>query len=181
MMPFSSATEPSIPSYRLVYQEPSSCTSILTVKVLDHTLFPQHLTNRTSTEALQLLHKNHRTPYELFTLDQSLNAGIMAAMVDNSPPSATSFDISERNQEFPASHLVRSAGQSSRELLQEMGIWPTRSASRGGTRITELGLGSQIMQSIRSLLLFRSYFWHGVSFGTSRQDLECLRDILRRL
>jgi hypothetical protein len=131
---------------------------MLTVKVLDHTLSPQHLTNHISTEPPQLLHKNQQTPCEWFTLDQSLSAGIMAAMVDNSLPSAISSDISVRNQAFPASHLVQSVGPSSRELLQGMGIWPTRSASKGGTQIIEFGTGITIHASIRFASSFPELF-----------------------
>jgi hypothetical protein len=132
---------------------------MLTIKVLDHILFPQHLINHTSTEILQLQHKNHRIPCEWSTPGQNLNAGTMVAMVDNSPPSATFFDINERNLASPVSPPVRSAGQSSHELLLETGTWPMRSASKGGTPIIKQALELQIMQSIRSLLLSRGYFW----------------------
>jgi hypothetical protein len=133
--------------------------SILTIKVLDHILFHLHLINHTFTETLQSQRKNHRTPFESSTPGQSHNAGITAAMVGNSPHSATFFDINERNLVSPVSPLVRSVGQSLHELLLETGTWPMRSASKGGTPITKLSLKLQIMQRIRSLLLSRSYFW----------------------
>jgi hypothetical protein len=132
--------------------------SILTIKVLDHILFLRHLISHTSTEALQSRHKNHRTPCESSTPGQSHNAGITGAMVDHSPPSVTSFDINERNLASPASLLVRSAGLNSHELLLETGIWPMRSASKGGTRIIKLVLELQmITTSFSGLFLELDY------------------------
>jgi hypothetical protein len=153
---------------------------VLTIKVLDHILFLQHLINHTSTEALQLQHKNHRTPCESSTPGQSLNAGTTVAMVDNSPPSATSFDINERSLASPASPLVRSAEQSSHELLLETGTWPMRSASKGETPIIKLAPELQIMQSMRPLLLYRGYFWSWSIPSHISTGLEIHVDILRR-
>ena len=157
-------------------------SSILTIKtkVPDHILFLQHLINHTSTGALQSRHKNHRTPCESSIRGQSHSAGITAAMVDNSPPSATFFDINERNLESPASRLVQSAGQSSHELLLETGTWPMRSASKGGTPIIKPALELQIMQSIRSLLLSRCYFWSWSITSHIPTRLGMPVDILRR-
>lgn len=83
----------------------------------------------------------------------------MAAMVDNSPPSATSSDINGRSQAFPASRLVRNVGQSSQELQLETGTWLTRNASRGGTRITSWHLNSTSCNACDR------YFFSGVILG----------------
>jgi len=94
----------------------------------------------------------------------------MVAMVDNSPPSATFFDINERNPVSPVSPLVRSVGQSSHELLQEMGTWPMRSASKGGIPTIKLALELQVMQSIQSLLLSGDYFWSWSTYPIEYSD-----------
>lgn len=94
--------------------------------------------------------------FELFKADQSLDAGSTAAMADSSPPLATFFDISERNQARQPKLHVRTVERNLHGLPPEMDTCCTTNvSSEEATTKTTKFIGTAVRSRIVTGLAWR--------------------------